>query len=131
MIDNSTDPYVKVYLVYQGKQIAKWKTSVKRNTLIAVFNEPFQFDLEKKDINSVGLEVAVMDYDRFGRNDYIGTVQFGASVDHYSGWSHWTDVISTPKQRISRWHSIKRVSSHTEATKKKIIHQPRKASAPF
>ena len=103
----STDPYVKVYLVYQGKRVSKWKSSVKKNTLVATFNEPFQFDLEKKDINHVELEVVVMDYDRFSRNDLIGTVLLGANVNHQSGQSHWTDMVATPQQRISRWHSIK------------------------
>ena len=103
----STDPYVKVYLVYQGKRVSKWKSSVKKNTLVATFNEPFQFDLEKKDINHVELEVVVMDYDRFSRNDLIGTVLLGANVHHQSGQSHWTDMVATPQQRISRWHSIK------------------------
>ena len=104
---HSTDPYVKVYLVYQGRQVAKWKSSVKKNTLVATFNEPFQFDLENKDINHVELEVVIMDYDRFSRNDLMGTVLLGANVDHQSGRSHWTDMVATPQQRISRWHSIK------------------------
>ena len=103
----TTDPYVKVYLVYQGKRVSKWKSSVKKNTLVATFNEPFQFNFEKKDINDVGLEVVVMDYDRLSRDDLIGTVLLGVNVDHHSGFSHWTDMVAAPHQRISRWHSIK------------------------
>ena len=116
---NSTDPYVKVYLVYRGKRVSKWKSSVKKNTLVATFNEPFQFDLEKKDINHVELEVVVMDYDRFSRNDLIGTVLLGANVDHQSGQSHWTDMVATPQQRISRWHSIKPTLHRTEDSTRK------------
>ena len=119
----STDPYVKVYLVYQGKRVSKWKSSVKKNTLVATFNEPFQFDLENKDINHVELEVVVMDYDRFSRNDLIGTVLLGANVNHQSGQSHWTDMVATPQQRISRWHSIKptlhSVEDSTRKTKRR------------
>ena len=61
----STDPYVKVYLLYRGKRVSKWKSSVKKNTLVATFNEPFQFSIESKDINDVKLEFVIMDYDRF------------------------------------------------------------------
>ena len=106
---------------------------MKRNTLVAVFNEPFQFDLEKKDINHVGLEIVVMDYDRFTRNDYIGTVLLGANVHHHSGRSHWTDTIGTSQQRIiSRWHSIKPNLPQTELTaKKKMMQRSRKFSAPI
>ena len=109
----STDPYVKVYLVYQGKRVSKWKSSVKKNTLVATFNEPFQFDLEDKDINHVGLEVVVMDYDRLSRDDLIGKVLLGVNVDQHSGFSHWTDMVAAPHQRISRWHSIKHTIHQT------------------
>ena len=115
----TTDPYVKVYLVYQGKRVSKWKSSVKKNTLVATFNEPFQFDLEKKDINHVELEVVIMDYDRFSRNDLIGTVLLGANVNHQSGQSHWTEMIATPQQRISRWHSIKPTLHNVEDSTRK------------
>ena len=129
---HSTDPYVKVYLVYQQRRVAKWKSSIKRNTLVAVFNEPFHFDLEKRDINHVRLEVVVMDFDRFSRNDYIGTVLLGANVHHDSGRSHWMDVVETSQQRIvSRWHSIKPNLSQPETAKTKLMQRPRKASAPM
>ena len=126
---HSTDPYVKVYLVYQGWQVAKWKSSVKRNTLVAVFNEPFHFDLDKKDINHVGLEVIVMDYDRFSRNDLIGTVLLGANVNHQSGHSHWTDMVASPQQRISRWHSLEPVLHRTGTMKRKSWHRKSKKAA--
>ena len=109
---HSTDPYVKVYLVYQGRQVEKWKSCVKKNTLVATFNEPFQFDLENKDINHVELEIVILDYNRFSRNDLMGTVQLGANARQHSGYSHWTDVVTTPWQRISRWHSIEPALHH-------------------
>ena len=117
----ATDPYVKIYLVYQGRRIARWKSTIKRNTLIAVFNEPFQFDLEKRDINKVSLEVLLMNYDRFSRNHLIGIVLLGVSVEHRSGRSHWTEVIATPQQSISQWHTIKPVQPQ-EASKRKISY---------
>ncbi|XP_046400099.1 synaptotagmin-11 isoform X1 [Ischnura elegans] len=39
------DPYVKIYLVYNGQRIAKKKTHVKKRTLNPVFNESFVFDI--------------------------------------------------------------------------------------
>ncbi|KAG8225387.1 hypothetical protein J437_LFUL016812 [Ladona fulva] len=39
------DPYVKIYLVYNGQRIAKKKTHVKKRTLNPVFNESFGFDI--------------------------------------------------------------------------------------
>ena len=39
------DPYVKIYLLYNGQRIAKKKTHVKKRTLNPVFNESFGFDV--------------------------------------------------------------------------------------
>ena len=111
---------MKVYLLYRGKRVSKWKSSVKKNTLVATFNEPFQFSIESKDINDVGLEVIIMDYDRLSRDDLIGTVLLGVNAEHQSGHSHRTDMVAMPQQRISRWHSIK---PRIEAATKKNRHQ--------
>lgn len=40
-----SDPYVKIYLLYNGQRIAKKKTHVKKRTLNPVFNESFLFDV--------------------------------------------------------------------------------------
>lgn len=39
------DPYVKIYLLYNGQRISKKKTHVKKRTLSPVFNESFAFDI--------------------------------------------------------------------------------------
>jgi len=104
-------------LVYQGRRIAKWKSSVRRNTLAAIFNEPFQFHLEitepdqlhleRRDINSISLEVLVMDYDRLNQDDIMGIVLLGGSVHCHSGRTHWAEMISSSQQSITQWHSIR------------------------
>lgn len=58
------DPYVKVYLICQGKRIKKKKTSVKKNTLCPVYNEALVFDVPSENIDDVSLIVKVIDYDR-------------------------------------------------------------------
>lgn len=59
------DPYVKVYLICQGKRIKKKKTSVKKNTLCPVYNEALVFDVPSENIDDVSLIVKVIDYDRY------------------------------------------------------------------
>ncbi|KOB75189.1 putative synaptotagmin X, partial [Operophtera brumata] len=44
-INGSSDPYVKICLICQGKRIKKKKTTVKKNTLSPVYNEALVFDL--------------------------------------------------------------------------------------
>lgn len=44
------DPYVKIYLLYNGQRIAKKKTHVKKRTLSPVFNESFAFDIPAAEV---------------------------------------------------------------------------------
>lgn len=45
------DPYVKIYLLYNGQRIAKKKTHVKKRTLSPVFNESFAFDIPAAEVS--------------------------------------------------------------------------------
>lgn len=46
------DPYVKIYLLFNGQRIAKKKTHVKKRTLSPVFNESFAFDIPTVEVAS-------------------------------------------------------------------------------
>lgn len=59
-----SDPYVKVYLLCQGKRIKKKKTSVKKNCLCPIYNEALVFDVPAENIEDVSLIIKVIDYDR-------------------------------------------------------------------
>ncbi len=100
------DPYVKIYLMCEGRRLAKWKTSIRKNTLIPIFNERFQFHVPHMDLSSVVLEIRVMDYDRFTPNDLMGVVLIGENVPQDSGREHWVEMISSVNQSVSNWHSL-------------------------
>ena len=59
----STDPYVKVSMVCQGKRVKKKKTTVKKNTLNPVYNEAMVFDIVPESMDNILFVVAVVDYD--------------------------------------------------------------------
>ena len=101
-----TDPYVKVYAIYENKRMNKWKTVVKKNTLVPIYNESFQFDMSGMDIKNVSLEIWVMDYDWFSRNDKMGVVYVGANSPQEVGRCHWLEILSSPEHQTSHWHTI-------------------------
>ncbi len=101
------DPYIKIRIHYQKRIIDKWKSSVKRNTLIPVFNEAFEFDISGKDIEEITMEVLVMDYDRFSKDDIVGRIHLGYGSEGEQGQRHWRDMINSSPQVISQWHTIK------------------------
>lgn len=100
------DPYVKVYLIYKGKRLSKWKTKVKKNTLVPVFNESFEFLIPGLNLRDLMVQVVVMDYDRFSRNDHVGIVDFGCDVSNDGGRNHWQEIVDSPREAISHWHAI-------------------------
>jgi hypothetical protein len=46
-----------------------------------------------------------MDYDRFSRNDLIGTVTIGPHLTTPAKL-HWTDMFVTPGHSIAQWHHL-------------------------
>ena len=97
------DPYVKVYLIHESRRIDKWKSCVKKNTLIPVFNESVQFSLTSYDFNSLSLDVLLMEYDRFTHDSVVGVVNIGAGSRSEVGRSHWEEAMSSADQPISRY----------------------------
>ena len=107
------DIYVKIYLVYKGKRVRQWKSSTKQYCLTPIFNEGFQFDLRQtSNIQNVALDVCVMSYDRFSRDEVIGKVTIGVSADPTSTASqHWKQILSHPQNHVSHWHTYSPVVS--------------------
>ena len=59
-------PYINIYLTHEGKRYAKWKSSVHYDTTVEVFNEVFQFNISKMDVNLIMLCIHIKEYHRFG-----------------------------------------------------------------
>ena len=68
-----TDPYVKIYLLYNDQRIAKKKTHVKKRTLNPVFNESFVFELPhlEEGLKNISLEFMLLDWDRVTKNEVL------------------------------------------------------------
>ena len=78
MIYYFSDPYVKIYLLYNDQRIAKKKTHVKKRTLNPVFNESFVFELPhlEEGLKNISLEFMLLDWDRVTKNEVILIVIF-------------------------------------------------------
>lgn len=115
------DPYVKVNLFHRGKRVAKWRSPVKKHTLVPVFNEPFQFDIYSLETTELSMDIIVMDYDRFSHDQVVGIVRLGSKVADEMGKTHWDEMIATPNSAISRWHSIVPMTAEeSSATRSRI-----------
>lgn len=66
-----SDPYVKVYLICDGRRLKKRKTTTKKSTLNPVYNEAIIFDIPPENVEQVSLSIMVMDYDRWVTAVYL------------------------------------------------------------
>lgn len=89
-----------------GDTVHKWQSKVKKSTLTPEYNQDFTFDLADMNIDEVKLELVVKDKDIFTRDDFIGMVSFGKSVNQDSGRNHWSEIIGNPYTRITHWHTL-------------------------
>ncbi|RXG71593.1 Synaptotagmin-11 [Armadillidium vulgare] len=108
-ITGLSDPYVKIYLLFNGQRIAKKKTHVKKRTLNPVFNESFVFDLPAgaKDLSSISLEFLLLDWDRVTKNEVIGRLELGGPKAIGTALHHWEEVVSSPRRQIAEWHKLR------------------------
>ncbi|KAL7289779.1 hypothetical protein TKK_0016183 [Trichogramma kaykai] len=104
-ITGSSDPYVKVYLLCQGKRIKKKKTSVKKGCLSPVYNEALVFDVPAENVEDVSLIIKVIDYDRIGSNELMGCTAIGASFIGI-GRDHWLEMLDNPRKPVAQWYTL-------------------------
>lgn len=105
-ITGLSDPYVKIYLLYNGQRIAKKKTHVKKRTLNPVFNESFLFDVPYNEgLQNISLELLLLDWDRMTKNEVIGRLEIGLKCEGQEA-SHWSEVINCPRKQIAEWHKL-------------------------
>lgn len=108
-ITGLSDPYVKIYLLYNNQRIAKKKTHVKKRTLNPVFNESFVFDLPHLDdhgLKNISLEFLLLDWDRVTKNEVIGRLDLGGPNCAGTALQHWNEVVTSPRRQIAEWHKL-------------------------
>ncbi|CAL8322941.1 unnamed protein product [Lota lota] len=104
-ITGSSDPYVKVSLICDGRRLKKRKTTTKRSTLNPVYNEAIIFDIPPENVEQVSLSITVMDYDRVGHNEVIGVCYTGPDAQGL-GRDHWNEMLAYPRKPITHWHAL-------------------------
>lgn len=106
MLFSPGDPYVKIYLLYNGQRIAKKKTHVKKRTLNPVYNESFVFEVPAdEDLRNMAVEFLVLDWDRVTKNEVIGRLELGLNEGELAA-KHWMEVINSPRKQIADWHKL-------------------------
>jgi len=101
-----SDPYVKIWLLHEGKKLEKQKTQTKQRTTEPIFNESFVFNVSFEQIRRTALSITVMDHDHIGSNELIGRVVIG-SKSGPNEMKHWNEMLARPRIPVERWHILK------------------------
>ncbi|NXV37506.1 SYTL2 protein, partial [Rissa tridactyla] len=74
-VNETTEKYVKTYLLPEKYKLGKRKTSVKKKTFNPVYNEILRYKIEKSLLKNQSLNISVWHNDTFGRNSFLGEVE--------------------------------------------------------
>ncbi|XP_051478265.1 synaptotagmin-12 [Apus apus] len=103
----TADPFVKVYLLQDGRKISKKKTAVKRDDTNPVFNEAMIFSVPAIVLQDLSLRVTVAESGEDGRGDNTGHVLIGPAASG-TGTTHWNQMLAALRKPISMWHPLRR-----------------------
>ncbi|KFM13496.1 Synaptotagmin-12, partial [Aptenodytes forsteri] len=103
----TADPFVKVYLLQDGRKISKKKTVVKRDDTNPVFNEAMIFSVPAIVLQDLSLRVTVAECGEDGHADNTGHVLIGPAASGM-GITHWNQMLATLRKPVSMWHPLRR-----------------------
>nr|XP_023016151.1 synaptotagmin-5 [Leptinotarsa decemlineata] len=101
-------PFVKVYLLVNGKRVKKKKTATRKGSRNPVWNEALTFTLSAHNIANAALEISVFDQgnDLIVNNTLIGACVIGPKESGPEK-DHWIDMSQSPRKSIACWHTIR------------------------
>ncbi|XP_073996907.1 synaptotagmin-12-like isoform X2 [Rhodnius prolixus] len=96
------DPYVKVYLLRNGKKVHKKRTQMKKNEPCPIFNEAMIFSVPNNLLQSLEVRVTVGEGDT---GVVVGHVIVGCQATG-KALSHWTQMLTALRKPIAMWHQL-------------------------
>ncbi|XP_034042124.1 extended synaptotagmin-3 [Thalassophryne amazonica] len=103
--ENSTDSYVRLYLLPDQTWRHRKRTHVKKRTINPVFNDKFEFDVSLSEVRSRKLDVSVKNNKMFHRRERkeIGTVVLELSqLDLNKGVTDWYELTLPELQKSNQ-----------------------------
>lgn len=105
-VTGSTDACVKAYLMFDGRQLKRVKTTVRAADLNPVFNESFSFDVPLTEVEKVYFSLVVCHYDAETKSSkIIGRVYIGKNFDS-GARDHWTEMLNNSRKKIVASYKI-------------------------
>ncbi|KAK6619539.1 hypothetical protein RUM43_012296 [Polyplax serrata] len=102
------DPFVKVYLIAEGKRSKKKKTATRKGSRNPVWNEALTFNVSSNSLSKAAIEICVLDQgtDLIGHNPLLGCCLIGPG-EMGTERDHWVEMTTSPRKAIAMWHTIR------------------------
>lgn len=104
---DSGDPFVKVYLLQNGKKVNKKRTTVKRRERNPIFNEAMIFSVPASALSTVQLRITVAELMDNNRTPSLGHVIVGNSTSG-TELSHWNQMMTSLRKPVAMWHNLRK-----------------------
>ncbi|XP_050319902.1 synaptotagmin-1 [Bactrocera neohumeralis] len=108
---NSSDPYIKVALLSDGKKIKKRKTGVTRNTINPVYNEALTFDVNKDTLKNCLIEFTVVHDGLLGSSEILGRAVIGNSAEVRPEERMFFEQMFRSKNSLAQWVPLQEASN--------------------
>ncbi|EEB18238.1 synaptotagmin-6, putative [Pediculus humanus corporis] len=102
------DPFVKVYLIAEGKRSKKKKTATRKGNRNPVWNEALTFNVSSSSLSKAAIEICVLDQgnDLIGHNPLLGCCLVGPG-EIGTERDHWIEMMNSPRKAIAMWHTLR------------------------
>ncbi|KAL0268764.1 UNVERIFIED_CONTAM: hypothetical protein PYX00_010581 [Menopon gallinae] len=102
------DPFVKVYLISEGKRSKKKKTATRKGNRNPVWNEALTFNVSSNCLTKAAIEICLLDQgtDLIGHNPLLGCCLIGPNEEG-SERDHWLEMTSSPRKTVAMWHTLR------------------------
>ncbi|XP_072045462.1 synaptotagmin-12-like isoform X2 [Amphiura filiformis] len=101
------DPFVKVYLLQNGKKISKKKTSAKRGDDCPIYNEAMMYSVPANILDKVTLRITAAENSGGGKTPSIGHVLIGPNSKG-APLAHWNQMMMSLRKPVAMWHPLRK-----------------------
>uniref|UniRef100_X1YW52 C2 domain-containing protein n=2 Tax=Capitella teleta TaxID=283909 RepID=X1YW52_CAPTE len=104
---SSSDFYVKVCLMQQGKVVKSKRTDVAKRNVSPGFNESFTFKLPVASLDMASISLTAMQHVMGQRDKIVGRLVIGSFMfARGKELEHWNEMLANQKEQISQWHTL-------------------------
>lgn len=102
------ETFVKITMVYEGRQLKKHKTSGRRgHDAMPVFGDTFVFDVPAYQLDNVHFSICVIgvDKDKEDGSSLLGRLYVGVNFDPEVK-AQWMEMVQHARKQVACWHKL-------------------------